>query len=162
MENFFNKGNYEIQKDKQLKMKILSNLNENDKNEYFIYFSKKDEDDDEEGEDNENEGNCLKEQDLKIRIFGEIFVKNNKDNCRIIINGKEEELTEFYTNKDNEEIIKVKKKKKKKISDMSHMFNGCDSLIYLPKCMGKWDMNNVNNINYMFNGLTELLSFPDI
>ena len=31
-------------------------------------------------------------KDIRIRIFGEKFVENNKNNCKIIINGKEFEL----------------------------------------------------------------------
>ena len=37
----------------------------------------------------------------KIKIFGEEFVKNNKNKCKIIINDKENELIEEYKIKDN-------------------------------------------------------------
>jgi hypothetical protein len=33
----------------------------------------------------------------KVKLFGETFVKNNKNNCKIIINGEEEELKEYKT-----------------------------------------------------------------
>ena len=36
-----------------------------------------------------------------IRIFGENFVKNNKNNCKLIINGKEQEIAEYLTIDDN-------------------------------------------------------------
>ena len=33
---------------------------------------------------------------LKLNIFGENFVKNNKNNCYILINNKRYELSKFY------------------------------------------------------------------
>ena len=43
----------------------------------------------------------------KIRIFGENFVKNNKNKCKIIIDEKEYELMEeFKIN--NKKILKIK------------------------------------------------------
>ena len=38
----------------------------------------------------------LGEEMSKNKLFGEIFIKNNKNNCKIIINGKEKELVSFY------------------------------------------------------------------
>ena len=35
----------------------------------------------------------------KIRLFGDKFVENNKDNCKLIINNKEEELKSFIEKK---------------------------------------------------------------
>jgi hypothetical protein len=40
----------------------------------------------------------------KIKLFGEDFIKNNKDNCYLIINNKKQELTEY---------IEIKEQKKK-------------------------------------------------
>ena len=47
----------------------------------------------------------------RIRILGEGFVKRNKDNCKMIYNGEEKELSDFILNeesneKENIEIIK--------------------------------------------------------
>jgi len=55
-----------------------------------------------------------------IRLFGEKFVENNKDFCKIIIKGKENDLAQFYCieNKQLENIIiegNLKKKRKTKI-----------------------------------------------
>ena len=44
-------------------------------------------------------------KEKKTRIFGENFVKNNKNNCKLYMGGKEYELTEFY------ETEKIKEKK---------------------------------------------------
>ena len=40
--------------------------------------------------------NQLGEEMSKNKLFGEIFVRNNKKNCKIVINGKENELVSFY------------------------------------------------------------------
>ena len=159
---FGNQGNT---KKENSSLNILSKLKQNEKEEYIIYRIFKDEDDDEmDEEDNENENNerNLGDEDIKIRLFGEEFVKNNKNNCTILINGKEQELAEFFTTKQNEEIIKVKIIFKNHILDMSYMFNNCVELIHLPENMSKWDISKVNNINYMFNACSELIKIPDL
>ena len=62
----------------------------------------------------------------EIEIFSEDFVKNNKDNCRIIIEGKEQELIAKYeiknlkNKKDN--ILSIKLKVIKTITNMDFMF----------------------------------------
>ena len=38
----------------------------------------------------------------KVRIFGENFVNNNKDKCKIIYNNKEYELKEYFNDIDKE------------------------------------------------------------
>ena len=42
-----------------------------------------------------------------FRLFGEEFVKNNKNNCKIIFYGEKKDLSEFYY-----DIIGDKEKKK--------------------------------------------------
>ena len=41
------------------------------------------------------------------------------------------------------------------------MFYGCFSLNYLPD-ISKWDIDNINNINYIFNRCSSLTFLPDI
>ena len=38
----------------------------------------------------------------EIKIFGTNFVENNKDNCYLLIDGKQCELCEFYKLKNNQ------------------------------------------------------------
>ena len=54
---------------------------------------------------NENIGNINK-------LFGERFVRNNKNNCKIVINGKEKELVSFYDIErlEENEILEIKLK----------------------------------------------------
>ena len=45
----------------------------------------------------------------KIRILNEEFVKNNKDNCKIILNDKEQEIcSEIFINENKKKKIKLK------------------------------------------------------
>ena len=48
-----------------------------------------------------NEFNENKNKHNKLRIFGNIFVKNNKDKCKIIYNNIEYELKEYFEEIDN-------------------------------------------------------------
>jgi len=49
-----------------------------------------------------------KVQEKNIRLFGNLFVENNKENCKIKIDEKEKELTEFYNNEDlSKKIIEI-------------------------------------------------------
>ena len=64
-------------------------------------------------------------EDKKLRLFGEKFVKNNKNNCIIIIDGKNQQLLE-YINIDEEMrkkgYIEIQLKEINTITNMSHMF----------------------------------------
>ena len=68
----------------------------------------------------------------KIRLFGDLFVKNNKDIFEMIINEKKYELNSFFTIKDTEiknNILEIKLKQKKSVRNLSYMFSECISLI---------------------------------
>ena len=59
-------------------------LKKTKKNEMIIIYQINGEDN-EESEDNQDED----EDKYEIKLFGEIFIKKNKNNCRIIIDNKE-------------------------------------------------------------------------
>ena len=105
----------------------------------------------------------LGEEMSKNKLFGERFIKNNKNNCKIIINGKEKELVSFYDIERLEEngILEIKLKGINNIKDMSFMFCGCLSLISLPD-ISKWNTNNIINMNGIFSGCSLLTKLPDI
>ena len=63
------------------------------------------------------------------RIFGEEFVKNNKEKCKLIYNGEEKELKEYYQEFDNKDLIKFKLKFNNNTINMSHMFDRCKNII---------------------------------
>ena len=100
----------------------------------------------------------------KAKLFSEYFVNNNKNNCKLIINGKEQQLIEKYsfgifsTKKD---VLEIKLKGITNITNMCNMFHGCSSLSSLPD-ISKWDTSNVTNMSLMFHGCSSLSSLPDI
>ena len=92
-----------------------------------------------------------------IRIFGDEFVKNNKDKCKIIIKGKEFELsTHFNINikKLKNNIFEIKLKGMKQITNISFMFRGIH-YDYIPLLslsdISKWNTRNVTDMSFMFN-----------
>ena len=100
----------------------------------------------------------IKELDTKITLFGETFVKNNKDKCKLIIDGKEQDLIECIDNQNNNKLfdfkeeyteIVIKLKGIKNITDASYMFKDCVALIALPD-FGKWDTSKVTNFEGLF------------
>ena len=64
----------------------------------------------------------------KIKIFGKLFVKRNKNNIKIEIEGKEYELMEYYKINNNKNL-KIKIKGIENITNMGSMFFGCSSLL---------------------------------
>ena len=90
-------------------------------------------------------------------------MENNKNKCKIIINGKEEELCTYYDIEpkgDNETFI-IKLKGLNNINDISYMFYGCLSLFSLP------DIHNLNTFNfidmsYLFGYCSSLSYISDI
>ena len=97
----------------------------------------------------------------KIRIFGDIFVDNNKKNCKLIIHEKETELTNFYNYEEGEKDLVVTFIKTGNINDMSYMFYRCNSLNSLDG-ISNFDMSNVENISYMFYDCKYLEKLDDI
>ena len=100
----------------------------------------------------------------EVKLFNKYFVDNNKINCKLIINGKEQELIEKYsfgifsTKKD---ILEIKLKGITNITNMGYMFSDCSSLLSLPD-ISKWNTSNVTNMCCMFYNCSSLLSLPDI
>ena len=97
-----------------------------------------------------------------IRIFGNSFVENNKHKCKFIYKEKEYDLQEFF------EVDKLKRNKLEiilmgieNITDMSHLFEGCNTLLSIPN-ISKWNTSNVTNISYSFFNCKSLVSLPDI
>ena len=89
------------------------------------------------------------EGEEKIKIFGNHFVKNNKNKCKIICEKKEYDLMEyFYINNFNKNILEIELKINDDIKDMSFMFENCTSLIYFSN--NNWNTNNVSDLSYLF------------
>ena len=78
----------------------------------------------------------------KVRIFGNKFLNNNMQKCKIIYEDKEYELTEYlrdiniwYNNKDE---FNLKLKGINNITNMNSLFEHCCSLFALPD-ISKWN-----------------------
>jgi len=98
----------------------------------------------------------------KIKLFGKIFVENNKDNCLLVINNKIVPLIEYYEIQENKnQNITVKLMEKNEIIDMRYMFHECISLLSIVN-FSKWKTNNINNTSYMFYGCSSLIDLSDI
>ena len=102
----------------------------------------------------------IKQNDSSIKIFGDNFVKKNKDNCKIIIEGKEMNLVSNYICKEKEKYLKVKLIINKPINDLSYIFQGCTNLI----AIGEESINteDVIDMSYAFDGCTSLENLDGI
>ena len=126
-----------------------------------------------------------------IRIFGNIFVHNNKDKCKIIVEDKEYNLCgKMNINKMKKigDECEIQLKIINDLTDLSYMFHQCNSLSvsseinkinisnvsnisnlfsecqYLSQLpdVSKWNTSNVKDMSYIFAGNQSLLSLPDI
>ena len=123
-----------------------------------------------------------------IQIFGKNFVKNNKNKCKIIIDGKEYKLCSYLPiNIINKSMVEMKLEIIKPFTSMKDMFSNCQSLIYFNdnnlntsevtdisnmfyECrqlssisdISKWNTSKITDMNSMFKGCSLLLYLPDI
>ena len=100
-----------------------------------------------------------------IRIFGDIFVKNNMDNCKIIVENKVYKLCNKMPINKMKKIDNNKYEIKLKITndliDLSYMFCHCDLLLSSSE-INKIDISKSNNISYLFSECQYLSEIPDI
>ena len=136
--NLINKYNDTINKTLEKNNKIINimfnhyNKNNNNEEITLLYQLKKD-----------NFKNLEKE--AAIQIFGYEFVKNNKDKCKILYEGKEYELQSSFKYKDinnNHELLEIKLININNITDIRFMFKDCHDLLFLP------DIYNINTSKF--------------
>ena len=96
----------------------------------------------------------INQKDSSIKIFGENFVKKNKDNIKIIIEGIEMNLVSNYKCKENQKLLKVKLISNKPINDLSYIFQGCSNLIYLGE--DSINIKDAIDMSYAFDGCSSL------
>ena len=100
----------------------------------------------------------------KIKIFDNIFVKYNKDKCKIIYKDKEYDLQEYFEIKEEnikDKLLTIKLKGIKKITDASFMFHTCKHLISLPN-LKNWDTHKITSMDHMFSTCESLKSITGI
>ena len=92
-------------------------------------------------------------------FFGQRFVENNKNNCKLIINSSEYSLQQFdninlfFSEKKwnyNKIIFKITLIEINRIIDMSYFFFDCQIANYKLIDFSEWDISNVVNMSYMF------------
>ena len=94
----------------------------------------------------------LNETISREKLFGERFVENNKNKCKMIINGNKEEICCYLKNYHeylNKGKLEIKLIDIKSTFDISYMFSGCLSLISLPD-ISNMNLNNITNIRGIF------------
>ena len=100
----------------------------------------------------------------EIRLFGDKFVENNKNKCKVIIDKNEEKLSTWWEVDKaykNEEFLEITLKGLTKVTNMSHIFNGCSTLISFDD-ISNLDMKNVTDISFAFYGCKLVEVMPDI
>ena len=89
----------------------------------------------------------------EYNIFGERFVKNNKDNIELEINGKKNNLINRYRLREGEN--KIKMKIKNRIKDLGNMFYVCNTLKNIDE-LKYLNTKYCNNYEGMFCGYSSL------
>ena len=86
-----------------------------------------------------------------VKIFGDDFVKNNKNICKILYNNKEEDLQNYYEdiNKDynHKDEFNIVLKGLNEVTNMGSMFSRCIYLSSFYTLQNKSDSFNKTNIN---------------
>jgi surface protein len=96
--------------------------------------------------------------------LGEAFVKNNNNNCIFIYDNKGYPLEEFFDAEkiiNKNDVLVIKLKRTGEMTNLSDMFNNCESLKSLPDICN-FNTSNVINMSGMFRGCTSLCEMSDI
>ena len=106
----------------------------------------------------------INEKDKTLRLFGDEFVKNNRNNCIIILDGKNQQLTECINIDEKmrkNRYVEIQLNEINTVTNMSHLFCGEILITDIPN-ISKWDTKNVTDMSYLFCCCGELYSLPDI
>ena len=97
-------------------------------------------------------------EDDKIRLFGNEFVHNNKNKCKIIIDTNEEFglYTHWYKHRIKNDIFEIKLKIIKPLTNIQGMFSMCNSLLSSSD-FSNFDNSYVTNMSYLFYECSSLL-----
>ena len=106
----------------------------------------------------------IERKDDKIRLFCGEFVKNNENNCYLIIDNKIHELCNYLILNETqrrENMLEIKLVEYKPITNMGFMFYECSSLISVPD-INNWNVKYVEKMNSMFSGCNLLQNLPKL
>ena len=96
----------------------------------------------------------------EIIIFGDKFVSNNRENCKILYNNQIIDLLSKFKTK-NFNQLEIELNGILNITNMEEIFHNCNNLISLPD-IHLINTNKVSNMNNLFCNCTNLSSLPDI
>ena len=104
--------------------------------------------------------------DSQIKILGNKFVENNKNNFKLIINDNENEIVEYLdiqtiNNIKDNKLIEIKLKQINITTNISFMFSNCKSLLSISN-FSNLNTSSIINMNSLFFGCTSLSSIEDI
>ena len=98
----------------------------------------------------------IKGNDKIIRIFGETFVNNNKNICKIFCRNIIYELTEYICIENNKsDFLEIKLIGIREVKNMKGLFNNCTSLYCLPD-ISEWKTDKVIDMSFLFYGCVSL------
>ena len=109
---------------------------------------------------------CIKQN--RIKLFGNTFCENNKDNCLFVINEKEYPLSVYYTLTKNDmkvSELEVKLIQINPLTDMSYMFHSEeDDPIFLSEITSntRWDTSKVKDMSNLFYNCNSLKTIQGI
>ena len=94
-----------------------------------------------------------------IKLFGYIFVKENRGCCNIVHEGKKYKLKEYFKNY-SKDILIIKLKYINFIRSIKYMFHKCSTLLAVPD-INKLNINKFNDLSFMFYNCQLLSSLPE-
>ena len=100
----------------------------------------------------------------KVKIFDKNFINNNIHKCKVLYDNEEYDLNAYFQdikpsyNNQDEFTIKLKINN---ITNMSFIFNKCNSFSSLPD-LSKWNTSNVISMNSLFCECESLTTLSDI
>ena len=100
-----------------------------------------------------NESEKKEENRKSYRIFGSEFVKNNKDNITLIINGNKSPLIEEYDLKEGNNTIQIIINNP--LTNLSRMFEYAESLVNIDE-LKYLNTQNIKDFSYMFSDCYKL------
>ena len=106
----------------------------------------------------------IKNEDEEIKIFGDEFVKNNKDNFHIILDDMEYKLINSLNKSDvgkSNKTFRIKLKEIETATNLNYIFNDCSNLISVQN-FSNWNMNNITKMKAAFSGCSSLVNLSDI
>ena len=90
-------------------------------------------------------------------------MKNNKSKFLLLIKNKFIKISEYYTLEEStgDEFLDIRLIEINYITDLSCMFDNCDSL-YSIEDFAEFKMSRINNLGYLFNNCISFVSIDNI